>query len=273
MRSCQNHRMKQTLIALSLPLIALIAGCASGPGRSDIPYPAFVQTDDLEDTFLAALPGVRAKPYTSDIRTGTLSGRVDMPADWTGTTGGAPGKSVEIFVLAGTLWLGEFKLGPTGYAYVPPGSLGFRLRSDTGARILYFLDEPDSRAFIRSPIIIERSYDWQHASDGIDVIMLRMDTGNNSRTWLRRARAGANERWESSAATREGYLVSGEYTSSECVLGKPVTGTYEQGGYFRRPAGALSGGPAAQAVDEAVWFFREGRDAEVTYHDVCSLTD
>ena len=265
--------MKQLLNALSLILITLFAGCASSPRQSDIPYSAFVQTDDMQDTFLAALPGVRAKPYTSDIRTGTLSGRVDIPADWTGTTGGAPGKSVEIFVLAGTLWVSEFKLGPTGYAYVPPGSLGFRLRSDTGAQILYFLDEPDPKAFIRSPIIIERSYDWHYAIDGVDVIMLRMDTGNGSRTWLRRVRASANEPWESSSATREGYLVSGEYTTSECVTGEAVTATYQKGGYFRRPAGALSAGPEAQAVDEAIWFFREGPNAAIEYHEACSLTD
>lgn len=257
-------------LSLSIPIsVLLITGCASGPKPSDIPYPAFVQTDELQDMFMAALPGVRAKAYSSDMRTGALSSRVDIPADWTGTTGGAPGKVLEIFVLGGTLQLSEFELGPGGYAYIPPGSLGFRLASDGGARILYFLDEPDPQALIRSPIIMESSYDWHYAIDGVDVIMLRTDTGNGSRSWLRRIRAGASEPWESSSALREGYLVSGEYTTSECIAGEAVTETYQPGGYFRRPAGALSGGPEAQAVVEAIWFFREGADARVDYHEEC----
>ena len=265
--------MKQQVTLFSFLLTILVAGCASGPKPSDLPYAAFVQTDDLQDTFLAAMPGVRAKPYSSDIRTGALSGRVDIPADWTGTTGGSPGKSLEIFVLSGTLWLSEFELSPTGYAYIPPGSLGFRLKSDTGAQILYFLDEPDPKALIRSPIIMQRSYDWHYAIDGVHVIMLRTDTGNGSRAWLRHIKPGANEPWESSTAMREGYLVSGEYTTSECFGGEAVTATYQPGGYFRRPAGALSGGPEAQAVTEAIWFFRDGANAGIDYHEECPPTD
>lgn len=264
-------RLKFTLLFLAS--VFLLAGCASGGRSKDVPYPAFVQTDGLEDMFMATMPGVRAKPYTSDIRTGVSSSRVDIPADWTGFTGGAPGKSLEIFVLAGVLRLSEFELGPGGYAYIPPGSLGFRLASDGGAQILYFLDEPDPRAHIRSPLIMERTYDWHSASDGVDVIMLRNDTGNGSRSWLRRIRPGSKEPWESSSALREGYLVSGEYTTSECVAGEAVTGTYQPGGYFRRPAGALSGGFEARAVGEAIWFFREGANAVIQYHSDCPATD
>lgn len=262
-------RLLLSLVALAF----LSSGCASRGKLDDIPYPAFVKTDELQDTFLAALPGVRAKPYSSDIRTGALSSRVDIPPDWTGTTGAAPGKAVEIFVLSGTLWLSEFKLQATGYAYVPPGSLGFKLQSDAGAQILYFLDEPDPRAHIRSPIIIEKASDWQYAIDGVSVIMLRADTGNGSRSWLRRVAPGTSEPWESSSAMREGYLVSGEYTTSECVAGEAVTSTYQAGGYFRRPAGAVSGGLEASAASEAIWFFREGAGAAIDYHEECPLTN
>lgn len=250
-------------------LAFLIAGCATSGKIEEIPYPAFVQADELQDTFLAALPGVRAKPFSAHIRTGAFSGRIDIPPDWSGTTGAAPGKAVEIYVISGTLWLSEFKLQATGYAYVPPGSLGFRLRSDSGAQILYFLDEPDPRAFIRTPIIMEKTYDWHYATDGVSVITLRTDTGNGSRSYLRRTMPGTDESWESTSAMREGYLVSGEHTMSECLAGEAVTSTYEAGGYFRRPAGAISGGPEAIAVTEAIWFFREGPGAAVVYHDGC----
>lgn len=255
----------QILIAA---VVAMCTACANGP-RS-VPYPAFVESDKQQVTFLAALPGVRAKPLSSDIRSNALASVVEIPARWTGTTGGAPGMTAEIFVLAGELRLSEFRLGPGGYAYLPSGGLGFRLASDSGARILYFLDAPQSDALIRSPIILENNNDWHAAVDGVDVIMLRVDSGNGSRTWLRRIQPATDEPWESSSATREGFLVSGEYTTSECVAGDAITASYRPGGYFRRPAGAVSGGPESAAAGEVIWFFREGPGAAISYHERCA---
>ena len=130
----------------SLPvLLALIAGCAATGGQPKLPYPAFVSTDDLATTFLATLPGVRVTQYRSDMHTGAAAHRIDIPPDWTGSTGGAPGKALEVYVLAGEVRFSEFPLRAGGYAYVPPGSIGFRLESDNGAQILYFLDDvPES---------------------------------------------------------------------------------------------------------------------------------
>ncbi len=112
----------------------LVAGCASGPPK--VPYPAFVVSDELPDIFMASLPGVRAKQFSGDPQTRRTSNRIDLPQAWKGTTGAAPGKSLEIFLLAGDLQVGDVKLGTGGYAHVPPGSFGFNLQTSDGARIL-----------------------------------------------------------------------------------------------------------------------------------------
>lgn len=262
--------IKTALVAFLAVAVTQQAGCAVGNTRTEIPYPVFVQTEELPDVFLAALPGVRAKQYVSDMHTRTSSNRIDIPADWSGTTGGAPGKSLEIFVLAGELKFSEFVLRAGGYAYVPPGSLGFRLKSDNGARILYFLDDVDASSVIRSPLILESTLlAWQESSPGVFVKELRADPGNGSKTWLKRIDPGASLPWQSSSANREGYLVRGVYQHSECFDGEAETGQYLPGGYFQRPANVVNAGPEAAATAESVWFLREQSPGVTAIVDRC----
>ena len=120
---------------LAVASCVLLASCASGPPT--LPYPAFVQVDELEDIFMASLPGIRAKQLAGDPKTRRSSNRIDLPQEWTGTSGGMPGRSLEIFVLSGTLVLADIQLRPGGYAYLPSGSLGFNLAAPNGARLGY----------------------------------------------------------------------------------------------------------------------------------------
>jgi len=249
--------------------ILAVAGCASGPPA--LPYPAFVQVDELEDVFVASLPGVRAKQLAGDPMTRRSSKRIDLPPDWSGTSGGAPGRSLEIFVLQGSLNIADIELGPGGYAFLPSGSLGFNLSAPSGARILYFVNDVDPESIIRSPIIIDAGLlDWE-ASDnpGQWVKELRNDPGNGAMTWLLRIDTGASLPWEITSATREGYLVSGSYQHSECDTGTVLTWQYLPGGYFFRPANVINGGPAASATIEAVWLLRRSEAASTTPVPTC----
>lgn len=257
-------------VALGLVFATLAAGCASGPAPPA--YPAFVISEELPDIFLAALPGVRAKEYASDMRTRSSSNRIDLPEAWSGTTGGAPGKALEIFVLSGELKVADFVLTAGGYAYVPPGSLGFKLETTSGARILYFLADPDAAAQIRSAIILDSGLVHWQATDSIGVFEkeLRKDPGSGERTWLVRYETDAEIPWQSASATLEGYLVSGRFQDSECVAGEPYTAIYLPGGYFRRPGGAVHGGPAAAALQESTWFFRQQQDSTTNLAASCS---
>lgn len=256
--------------AFWIVLCALLLGaCANKPPEP--PFPAFMQADELEDVFLASLPGVRAKQLAGDPMTRRTSNRIDLPPAWSGTSGGVPGRSMEIFVLEGQLSLADIDLGPGGYAFLPAGSLGFNMRADDGARILYFVNDVDPESIIRSPIIIDSNLlEWELTDTPATTSKeLRRDPGNGARTWLLRVGTNAVMEWESSSALREGYLVEGDYRHSECVLGEAVIGQYSAGGYFYRPAGVVNGGPDSGAIAGATWFLREVAGGDVSFHDGC----
>jgi quercetin dioxygenase-like cupin family protein len=262
-------RLKACRDLLIIGLVAITAGCASGPPPPA--YPAFIRSDELPDVFMASLPGIRAKQFAEDAGMRSTSNRIDLPPDWQGTTGASPGKALEIFVLDGELRLADVTLVSGGYAYVPPGSLGFNLVSDDGARILYFLDNFDPGAMIRSPLILDSGLvSWQPTSAiGVFSKELRSDPGSGARTWLMRIDPEASIPWQSSSSTREGYLVSGEYQHSECVAGEPFTDIYATGGYFQRPAEAVNGGPEAIAMTETIWLLREAKQSTTELHEAC----
>ncbi len=251
----------------------LLGACASTPEQPDLPYPVSVLTDEIEERFLAALPGVRAREFASDMRTRAIAARVDIPMDWKGTTGGEPGMALEIYVVNGELRFSDFALGPGGYAYVPPGSLGFALSSDIGAQVLYFLDEIDEAAVIRAPIITDgRQANWTEVRAGVFERELRHDPGTGARAWLQRVEPGAALPWSRSSATREGYLVEGNTTHGECYEGVSSTWDYLPGGYFRRPAHVVNGGPPTSAVTSSVWFLRELSGGTVEVVPTCDTS-
>lgn len=249
-------------------LAFVLSACASGP--PELPYPAFVQADELEDIFMASLPGIRAKQLAGDPQTRRTSNRINLPPEWNGTSGGSPGRSLEIFVLAGKLTIADIELDFGGYAFLPAGSLGFNLRTTAGAQILYFLNDVDPDSVIRSPIIIDADLlTWEAtATSGVTLKELRKDPGSGAKTWLIKIAPGASLPWQKSSTVREGYLLEGSYQHSECVAGEAETGQYLRGGYFYRPADAINGGPESTAIIKSVWFLREAaHGTEVTVPD------
>lgn len=262
--------INRTAVGSVLLLLALLGACASSNDKPDLPYPAFLQADELPDMFMAAMPGVRAKPLVGNLRTQSASNRIDLPNKWSGTTGGFPGKALEIYVLSGRLKLSEFVLDSGGYAYVPPGGLGFRLSTDGGARILYFIDDVDDSAVIRSPLILDGDMvEWQQIAPGLSTKELRKDPGSGAVSWLLRIEPEAEIPWQASTSLREGYLITGQYRHSECLAGDPQTGEYSAGGYFHRPAGIVNGGPEAIALTPSMWFLRELSKGESRVVDSC----
>ncbi len=256
-------------LAVTLALGVLLAACASGPPV--LPFPAFVQTDELPDMYMASMPGARAKSLATDMGTRRTSNRIDLPPEWQGTSGGVPGRSMEIFVLEGVLRIADIDLPPGGYAFLPAGSLGFNITTRTGARVLYFVNDVDTESVIRSPIIIDSTLlDWEPTgTPGISTRELREDPGSGAKTWLMRIAAGTSPPWMASTAIREGYLVYGNYQHSECAMGEVHTGQYTTGGYFYRPPDVVNGGPLSGGPTDAIWFLREIQRGEHTIESGC----
>lgn len=257
---------------LFLALAWQMTACA--PSQPDVPYPAFVRVDEIPDVFIAGLPGVRAKGLVGANSDSAGGGyRIDLPSSWQGTSGASPDKTLEIFVIEGELSVADVALKRGGYAYLPPGTLGFKLKSSTGARILYFLDDIETSAVIRTPLILESGViDWEQSGiAGVAVKELRADPGSGARTWLQRVEPGAKIPWQSSTANREGYLVVGNYTHSECVGSEVATDVYFAGGYVYRPAHSINGGPDSFAATTSIWFFRELTGGEEVTHERCEV--
>ena len=256
--------------------LLLITGCASGPPTA--PFPAFIVVDEQPDSFIAGLPGVRAKLLTGDTRTRQSGSRIQIPADWEFSSGASPGLSIEVFVLSGELSLGEYSLTEGGYAYVPSGSTGLPMRSDIGATILYFLDSANDDAVIQTPLITNAEFlSWESpvfdfGSDGLSVKVLRADPGSGTATWLLKLDPGARQSWQSSTQPLEGYLLSGRVMGSECVGGEVMTAEYLPSGYFHRPPGAIHGGPEATTTTGAVWFMRVPANERIDVVDGCLKT-
>ncbi len=250
-------------------LVALLAlgGCASS--EPTVPYPAFIQTSELPDIFMAGMPGIRAKRLAGDPKTRRSSNLVSLPAEWSFTTGGLPDKSIELYVLRGEVQLGDLSLGTGGYAWLPSGTTGTPLATTQGAQLLYFLDDADPDNVIQTPLVLnEELVSWQYTRDidgfGLAEKVLREDPGSGARTWLRRIEPGATLRWQSSSVREEGMLLSGDYWHSECVGGTPVTKQYLPGGYYYRMSGAVNGGPESRATAESVWFIRTTSSAVIS---------
>ena len=255
-------------------LIAILFLTACAASTPKLPYPAFIQVNELEDIFMASMPGVRGKQLAGDPQTRRTSNRIDLPPSWKGTSGGTPGRAMEIFVVEGKLRIADVDLPPGGYAYLPAGSLGFNMTTDSGARILYFVNDADTAAVIQSPIIIDTGLlEWEAGiTPGTYTKELLADPGSGARTWLLRVAAGTTLPWRSSSALREGYLLRGRFQDSECVFGKVHTSQYQQGGYFYRPAEAVHGGPSSGSDVEAVWFLRETTGGTDTVAPGCAPT-
>ena len=210
------------------------------------------------------------------MRTRSVSNRIDLPTGWSGTTGGAPGKALEIFVLSGDLSLADVELVQGGYAFIPPGSLGFNLVSDGGAQILWFLSDFDSDATIQSPLILDSSLvEWQ-ATDrfGIFTKDLRVDPGSGERTWLTRYEVDAELPWQSSSKQLEGYLMSGQFMDSECVEGLPYTDLYLPGWLFPPTTGSGTRWAGSGCARQSL-FGSCAREVAATtnFNAVCGVTE
>ena len=256
-------------------LFVLLPACAGK--QPQVPYPVFMSTDEVSDTFLAGMPGTRAKVYSEDNRSRRISMRLQLPSDWSFGTGAAPGKTLEIYVLEGDLTLGEFTLEPGGYAYLPSGSMGVGMSSLKGARLLYFIDDVQPGAVIQTPIISNSNLlSWQAESDaisefGLSTKVLRADPGSGARTWLMKIEPGAVQDWQQASTVQEGFLLSGQYRHSECGSEGVVSGEYLAGGFFLRPAGSVNGGPDAAAVQTSVWLMRVPNHVSYTRNMYCNF--
>ena len=253
----------------------LIASCkTTGP---NVPYPAYVVPwTDLPDMFIAGLPGVRAKPLvgaTSDATGGSF--RIDLPTSWQGTSGAAPDKSLEIFVIEGELSVADVRLKRGGYAYLPPGTLGFNLKSATGARSSLL---PGRRRAIGGyPDAPDTGEHGTRLGRHGHRRAVEERTALGSRQWCTQLaaknRAGRGDSLGVVFREPRGLLPHRQVTripSASPASRAPIA--YLPGMYLYRPGDSINGGPESVAETTSIWFFRELSESDETTHDRCEIT-
>ena len=219
---------------------------------------------------MASLPGIRGKQLAGDPQTRRTSNRIDLPPDWKGTSGGMPGRSMEIFVVEGLVTIADIELPPGGYAFLPAGSLGFNMDSEEGARILYFINDSDPESIIRSPIIIDTALlDWAPH------LRRALRPKNCAATLAMAPRHGCCGLRQVVAAmavvvSTPRRLPSSRYLSAQRM--RAWRGAYlaVHAGRILLPArGRVNGGPLSGGETDAVWFLRETERGKETTVSGC----
>ncbi len=204
---------------------------------------------------------------------------LELPAGWQWQPPPARRQSMELYVLAGALELGGARLAAHDYAYLPATAPAPLVAAAGDTRVLVYFDPPrdtdgdelrvrpaDDGGW-RPGIVAERDAGIRLALEVRDLLWVE-STGQ--RTWLLRARPDLVVPWERHETVEEGFLVAGDYRLVECLPEGPVSGTYQPGGYFYRPAGIVHGGPESGSSDSVTWLLRTPTALTVEFFGHCA---
>jgi len=118
------------------------------------PHIEFIESHEvpLEPYGEGPFAGTRRRLLSEDDETGASTAIVSFPRGWSGDLAGSR-RPLEIFGLRGDLELDGERIGPGGYAYVPPSAAGRAIAATTGADALVMI-EPEQAAFSGEPASI-----------------------------------------------------------------------------------------------------------------------
>ena len=260
----------------------------------------FVQPERLywRPLTLSGVPAAEFKQLSFDDKTGARTLLVKLPPGWKQ----APGyhsSDLELFVVEGGISIGGKPMGRYAYAYYPAGH-AHSFATEKGATVLEFwggapdyVQSATSKAGAKTGAIDGLAYsdipttgpaslpkfrdEPVMKNSPVHVKVLRQDAASGETTWIETIPGGTRTMrgegklplWASSASWKEGFLIAGDMTMSECLPQGEAAGTYAPDGYFFRPAGVRHGGLSLYSDSFAVWLFRAGKGHWVTYHNTC----
>lgn len=238
------------------------------------PWIEFVQSQRLSwrtDVLAALRPGAEAKVLSHDDADGACSLLVRYPCGFVAEPGSLTADD-EVFVLEGTLDIGDTRHGPFGYSHLPVGCDAGRWSSPHGAVVLEFFSTAPARA------AGQRRFDATRMVIGLDALqvpytgnfhpefppgagrkILYQDPQTRDTSWL----LGTlplrwAERSEVHPTVEEMYLLAGEVHGNRGVM--------RPGAYFWRPGGKPHGPYGTQTGN--LYFFRtKGGQLSTEYVD------
>ena len=260
----QLSGLAATVLVAGFMLMGLMPGATAGDGPDLDALVIFRHTTDVAPAPVAdfgSAPG-RLLNRVDDIQQVAL---MELPQGWQWQPPPMRRQSLELYVLAGTLQLGDARLSAHDYAYLPATAPAPPLAADGEVQVLVYFDPPRStdgdRLRVRHAddggwrpgIVAERDAGIRLALEVRDLLWIE---ATGQRTWLLRARPDLVVPWERHETVEEGFLVAGDYRLVECLPTGPVSGSYRPGGYFYRPAGIVHGGPESGSSDSVTWLLR-----------------
>ena len=172
----------------------------------------------------------------------------------------------ELYVLAGSMHIGDLQFVPGDYAYLPAGMLRHAVRSDAGCDVLTFYE---GRLEIQTTAAAEHGevvhlctadMEWGSASDSkvaatnVGRKLLRPDTPLGERTWLLRIETQGRryplDGVETHPCVEEMFLIKGDIAMT--------TGVLRSGAYFWRPPGIPHGPMGTREGFLALFRAKEG---------------
>ena len=264
-------------------VVMAIASFASMPGGAANDSIFARHAADLPSVTLPAFAAADARLLRNDPN--GIAAELQLPPNWRSAYPAIRHHSIELLVLEGSLRWGHGVKSDTleqyGYLQIPAEASWPRLESESGARVLVFMDppQPGDGKLVRA--VTTNAADWQpgmvaQRDTGIalklEVRDLHFVAETGRRTWLLRAGADLKLPWERHRTIEEGYLVAGDYRLVECIDGHERPYDYQRGGYFFRAPGIIHGGPATGSKSDIVMLLRTPEKLTVEFLPGCSAT-
>lgn len=240
------------------------------------PFIEFIQSQVLPWTkgvYGGARPAVEMRMLSLDEQSGASSTLLRYPAGWRQVDPQALTADEELFVLAGSLTVGDVRHERYGYAHLPAGFVRPAMASTDGAVVLtFFSGEPRAGSAVAQGADEARLVEAVNAFDGpwtgnfhpqfpagAGRKFLRQDPHDGEQTWvLGTMPLRWGRRAEKHPVVEEMYLLAGELVGH--------VGTMRAGAYFWRPEEEWHG-PFGSPTGNLMLFRTKGGPLSTVYED------
>ena len=231
---------------------------------------------------VSGLPGGLSTRVLSRSSDGSVSQLVTASGGWAAAGAHSFSALTEIFILGGSLNVGDHHLGHYSYVRVPAGAAVSGIEAgEDGCRfllfstgLLEFLPASDGTGYARLEPLSLHEMSWVASTTpgvtpGLLHKRLAEDEETGARTWIIGLIHWGKEisKWETHPCAEEVYFLEGAMANGEVFPDGTRMIPYEAGSYFYRPADIGHSGPGSGTDSYMVGLCRSSSAMAVDWHD------
>ncbi len=209
---------------------------------------------------IAGLEGNLTVRILSKDMTGPATRIVRFGAGWGSGVAGAFNADVSLFVVKGSVRVGDDVVGRYGLAHMPRRCVVPGLRAEPGTIGLLFTAAPvfydttSGGIAGRVELVDTQRIEWEPQPEQGGRFVKPILSSPNDTFWLGGSLewSAATDPWHRHPTGEEAFVLEGEATIAEILDGEPSHHVYRPGCYLWRPAGTLHAGPGSSAADTLV---------------------